>query len=443
MASSSFVIQQLIPTMAGQLARLRRAPGRNHAWVEQTLKALERADPARFGRARRRIGFARRLGEMAALDPKEQATVSLGLFFHELADGHGRGKGATADVWITYLLKNEDWLWPAFQLCEEIAAGWQASASKATIVANVTVAFDGQTAERHERPLQVIQQLMSEAESEQADEVVPLLWSEQGQELCDYHFRRRPGSFKLSAGYLQTCLETLNTSTPAFRGGEEAVAAFQLSGAERKTRRKGRTQEEREAPVLTPREQPARSNNSEAAGPNFDRRREELRARSTFGLQDFAAPDNNAERNGRRQHVEEPAEDEPIAVIIEPPVVERPTTKIGMPEQYEDKREPDEPARLVKREEVPVEPRIIEHTRVVDQPRQVASMPRGRGEALDMMQKLQDVRLQLGQIQRVAMDAEQLLTGLAPQLDELASWISELDAIVGRWRGGDRIERAA
>ncbi len=442
MASSSFVIQQLIPTLAGQLARLRRTPGRNHTWVEQTLKALERADPARFGRARRRIGFARRLGEMAALDPKEQATVSLGLFFHDLADGHGRGKGATVDVWVTYLLKNEDWLWPAFQLCEEIAAGWQASENKATIVANITVAFDGQTAERHERPLQVIQQLMSEAESEQADEVVPLLWSEQGQELCDYHFRRRPGSFKLSAGDLQTCLETLNTSMPAFRGGEEAVAAFQLSGAEGRTRRKGRTQEERETPVPTPREQPARSNSPEPAGPNFDRRREELRARSTFGLQGFAAPDK-AERNGRRQPVEEPAEDEPIAIIIEPPVVERPTVKIGMPEEYEEERQPREPAHLVKREEDPVEPRTSEHTRIADQPRQVVSGPRGRSEALDMMQKLQDVRLQLGQIQRVAMDAEQLLTGMAPQLDELASWISELDAIVGRWRGSDRIERAA
>ncbi|MGH7486666.1 MAG: hypothetical protein ACREMY_13865, partial [bacterium] len=111
MASSSFVIQQLIPTLAGQLARLRRTPGRTHAWVEQALKALERADPQRFERTRRRVGFGRRLGEMAALGPREQAAVVLGLFFHELVDGHGRGKGATAEAWLTYLLKSEDWLW--------------------------------------------------------------------------------------------------------------------------------------------------------------------------------------------------------------------------------------------------------------------------------------------------------------------------------------------
>ena len=59
------------------------------------------------------------------------------------------------------------------------------------------------------------------------------------------------------------------------------------------------------------------------------------------------------------------------------------------------------------------------------------------------MQKLQDVRLQLGQIQRVALDAEQLLTGLAPQLDELAAWITDLDAVVERWRARPDVERAA
>jgi hypothetical protein len=441
MASSSFVIQQLIPTLAGQLARLRRTPGRSQAWVEHALKALERSDPSRFERTRRRIGFGRRLGEMAALDKKEQAAVTLALFFHELTDGHGRGKGATAEAWVAYLLRNEDWLWPAYQVCEEIAPGWQASESKPTIVANVTVAFDGKTIERHERTLHVIQQLMAEAESEQADEIVPLLWSEQGQELCDYHFRRRPGSYKLAATDLQACLQTLHAGAPAIAAGDEAVAAFQLSGAAQgRTRRKERQLPEEET-AMPSREQPEYD---EKAAANFDRRREELRARSAFGLQDFSAP-GKAERNGRRQQPLEPSDEEPSAVIIEPPTIERPTTKIGMPADYEDGGNANEAARPVRREEDTVEPRTIEPSRVVEQSRQVASVPPGRGEALDMMQKLQDVRLQLGQIQRIAIDAEQLLTGLAPQLDELASWISELDAIVGRWRGtaGGRIERAA
>ncbi len=79
----------------------------------------------------------------------------------------------------------------------------------------------------------------------------------------------------------------------------------------------------------------------------------------------------------------------------------------------------------------------------MEQTRTISPVPPGRRDALDMMQKLQDVRLQLGQIQRIAVDAEQLLTGLAPQLDELATWIADLDTIVKRWQGREGIERAA
>ncbi len=79
----------------------------------------------------------------------------------------------------------------------------------------------------------------------------------------------------------------------------------------------------------------------------------------------------------------------------------------------------------------------------MEQIRTISPVPPGRRDALEMMQKLRDVRLQLGEIQRVALDAEQLLTGLAPQLDELAAWIADLDAVVERWRGGAEAERAA
>jgi hypothetical protein len=439
MTSSSYVIQQLIPTLAAQLTRLRRTPGRNNLWVDQGLKALERADAARFDRMRRRIGFAARLGDMAALDSVDAASLTLGLFFHELAFGHTHGKMATTDAWLAYLLRNEDWLCAAFQISEEIAAdGWRASDSKIAIVANVTVAYDGATIERHERPLQVIQELMSEAESETADEVIPLLWSEQGQELCDFHFRRPPGSYKLTAKYLQGCLETLNTRGITSRVGTGAVAAFRLSGSQQRAEDEDGNMEEQEENVQEPaaRPRPARQP-AETGGVTFDRRREMLRARAAFGLRD-SAPTAKVEANGARSEGPE-AQQEPTAVMIEsaPASTDGPMSKIGMPEPHEEVQQP--PAETVQRvepEEVRVEPRAPEQTRPV------TPLP-ARKDALDMMQKLQDVRLQLGEIQRAALDAEQLLTGLAPQLDELASWIEQIDSILGRRRGQDSIERAA
>jgi len=79
----------------------------------------------------------------------------------------------------------------------------------------------------------------------------------------------------------------------------------------------------------------------------------------------------------------------------------------------------------------------------MEQTRTTSPVRPGPADVLDMMQKLRDVRLQLGEIQRIALDAEQLLTGLAPQLGGLSAWIADLDAVVDRWRSRQDIERAA
>ena len=79
----------------------------------------------------------------------------------------------------------------------------------------------------------------------------------------------------------------------------------------------------------------------------------------------------------------------------------------------------------------------------MDQARMTSQVRPAPSDFLEMMQKLRDVRLQLGAIQRMALDAEELLTGLAPRLDGLSAWIGDLDAVVDRWRGPADIERAA
>jgi hypothetical protein len=51
------------------------------------------------------------------------------------------------------------------------------------------------------------------------------------------------------------------------------------------------------------------------------------------------------------------------------------------------------------------------------------------------MELLQELRIQLGQIQQIAAQAEQLLAGVAPQIDEFAARIADVESVMERWRG--------
>ena len=69
---------------------------------------------------------------------------------------------------------------------------------------------------------------------------------------------------------------------------------------------------------------------------------------------------------------------------------------------------------------------------------QLASIPasgHGRRDALDLIERMQELRIQLGQIQQIAAQAEQLLAGVAPQIDEFASRIADVEGVMERWRG--------
>jgi hypothetical protein len=62
----------------------------------------------------------------------------------------------------------------------------------------------------------------------------------------------------------------------------------------------------------------------------------------------------------------------------------------------------------------------------------------GRNDALDVREKLQELRIQLGQIQQIAAQAEELLAGIAPQIDEFAARIADVEAVMDRWSGRGR-----
>jgi hypothetical protein len=396
--------------------------------------------------------------------------MTLGLFFHELFDRQPARSRATGSAWIEYLMRNEDWLAPAFEMCEAVISDeWDDSDTMAIIVAKTTVIFDNLTLERHERPLQVLQEL-GEIESPIA-RIIPLIWSEEGQELCDHHFKRHPRGYKLEAADLQRCFATLRKHAPASITAATNVVPFRLSGT---TQRSAAQEPEEEVPVRmmtaaapAPRRRAAAGKESVPvpAGANFDRRRQALRARAPIDGEQTQPPAPQPRPERERVYERSPIE----RVLEERTKLEEPDTELNGAGTPVDRVAAHEEAPLPHRADTPVddtaapeefplpdryedEPDPIhagpaqQEDRPMEQTRTISPMPPGRRDALEMMQKLRDVRLQLGQIQRIALDAEQLLTGLAPQLDELAAWISDLDAVVDRWRGGtghDAVERAA
>ena len=74
---------------------------------------------------------------------------------------------------------------------------------------------------------------------------------------------------------------------------------------------------------------------------------------------------------------------------------------------------------------------------------QMSVPPEGHREAFDLVKRLETVGAELDQIQRMATEARALLSGVAPQVQELAAWVAELETVVGRWKAragsGERV----
>jgi hypothetical protein len=77
----------------------------------------------------------------------------------------------------------------------------------------------------------------------------------------------------------------------------------------------------------------------------------------------------------------------------------------------------------------------------------IRTIPPTRGqrttESLELAESFQQLRAQLNQIQRVATEGQRLLDTLAPQLEDLSSWIADLESVVNRWRTNGADEMVA
>jgi hypothetical protein len=432
--ATASVIQHLIPRLAGALGEVRRTPGRGEGWVDDVLASLEREAGPRYERLRRRLGFAGRLGELAKLDREQQGRLALGLFFHELIESTAGRDARPSRAWMEFLLRNEEWLDPAFQVCQAVAdGGWEELADPVVVVAKVTVVYDRETLELHARPLQVVDSLVAGARASPAAPLVGLLWSEDGQELCDHHFRRHPRGYKLEPATIRGYLALLQRPlVRARKVDENAPAAPQrLSGAlQGDSRRREREREEREE---------GRRGRSEALD-NFDRRREALRSRSsTDKAQDAASIQRK--RPAALPDIDEPAPKDEVETDEPAPKDEMETDEPAPKDEPQ-----DAPARASYPPEVtrrrPARLEVAREEEMESMIAMSAARP-DRRNTLDLMERLQELRLQLGQIQRIASEADELLNGIAPQLDEVTSWVADLEAFVGRWRGSSGDRRAA
>src|SRR3990170_6924737 len=152
--------------LAAALGQFKRSPGRDEAWVEAVLRAVERDQPDRYLRLRRRLGFAQRLGDLAQLRVEEQAILAIGLLSYELMGDRPPRNPSASGPWVDYLSRNSHWLGPSLRVCEAIGAfGWEEVESRPALIARFVVTFDKRTLEKLERPIQVLQALIASAQA--------------------------------------------------------------------------------------------------------------------------------------------------------------------------------------------------------------------------------------------------------------------------------------
>jgi hypothetical protein len=408
--SNAAVFQQLIPALSASLGQLRRSPGRTEGWVDPTLSALERDHPSLNKRLRRRLGFALRLSELAQLDMRERAVLTLGLFFHELADEQARGASARGSrPWTEYLVRNEHWLAPCYQLAQALdTEDWGTEADRAAVVAKVAVVFDVETLERHGRPLIVMQEMFVNAQSAAAEQIIPILWTEDGQELCDHHFRRQ--SYRVDVSEVKHALDELKRTAPRpiLDEAPDAPRRFSAQPLGRSQARPGAK------PAARKRREAAAAAPSNGANQDFDRRRQALRAGPGWGalLGDPNASDQNEEELPPPPIDVEP---EPLAAW-EPPSAEP---------------QSQEPTPILKHQTSAARD-VREEERPMTTP-SIASAKAG-AEGADITARVEELRSRLASIQRASAEAQQVLASFAPQVEELAAWVADLEAVVGRRR---------
>jgi hypothetical protein len=357
----------LVPALAASLRRLHRSPGRDESWVAHVLRALERERPADYEALRQRLGLARGLAALVRLQDEERATVAVGLFLHELIDREPSEKSRDdTRPWSAYLTRHEDWLVPCLALSQAIESpDWDSSDSKPALVVKVATILDLEATEGHSRPLQILQSLTSQAPNKVAQEVIDLLWSEEGQQLCQRHFSTHRSQYAMNADEIRRDVELLRRSPPA-KPADTTEDAEQPEGSNRRT-------EVRNGSGIH-----SQPGTGSAPANGFERRRQALR--SGPGWTDHTG---RGTTDASEQHAEEHS-------------AAREETAMTTPD--------------------------------------ITPQPSARRDSAQLGEKLGELRAKLDQIRMVAAEGQAILESLAPQIDEVSSWMTDLEGMIDRWK---------
>jgi hypothetical protein len=449
----------LIAGIAGALSELRRSPGKNESWIEGAAQTLERNDPELYTRALRRIGFARRLAQFADLSDIDQATLTIGLFFHELvASADPEAAPKVSRAWSEHLMMNDLWLDRAYAVAQAAQTeDWEELSSMVNVIAKLTVEFDG-ALDRKSRPLQVLQALREAADSPVLERATELLWSEEGQELCDFHLRNRGAAYKVGPKEIRQSLEMLrSTARPAVE--RPAVANLRLVTNNRQEREDGEAPRDEAAETYR---EATREATSMASLGNFEKRRQALRAgsRGDAPAADEREAPPEREREPAPVPAAEPGEDaaEVNGVAVDDLWLpgKGPDAKRQKEAEAESKAAPSverragerrAPRRLQMERTEPEEPRrklAMESQEATMVSTRTSSRYEANG-AQDIVGGMQDLREWFDRLRRTAAEGEALLEQIAPQihafaariaeLEEVAARIEEVEELVDRWKG--------
>ncbi len=396
-------MEDVVPSLALTLGRLRRSPGRDEGWVINVVAQLERSRPEEYGRLRQRLDFAARLGKLAGMNETRGAAVSLGLLFDTLAAlAPAEETARPPRPWMQYLLRNDDWLAPCLVVTRAIRQpGWAGCADYAeAVVAKVAKTFVGETYAHQPSLLSVLQSVPEEADSPSVKRVVEALRSEQGQQLCDRQMRFRGGQhWALSPKDLMESLRLLK------RTSDEAalIAPVRLS-SRRSPVEEANTElaESREVAVAA------------ATSENFERRKQALRAGTSPSNRLSAA---GSDETGERMTDPVNESDPPSPSLPEPEMAdaeEEPASSVR-------DAEPD-PHQLRQEEEMQIS----------------NEQPEWR-----LTEGIQALRSQLDQMERAAAQAREILATIAPKLEEFSAWADDLEAVVRRRSGRTESRDAA
>lgn len=398
-------MEELLPVLATALAGLRRAPGNNLAWVDDVLRKLQRQQPDEYQQLRRVHGLALRIAEMDALEAPDRATLTLAMFLATVA-GTPLADGTDRRPWLDYL--RQPWLEPALQAAASIADRGSEPHGLVPVIATTASRLDEAAIFRTTSTLAVLRGLRTQARTRETEGLAEVLWSEEGQALCDLHARMRGQPYRFEPADIKAAIDTLKAQPPA------ALAAE--TQAPRQTREDRGSTTEAAAPA------------GKADSPNFEKRKQvlavhgDLRHAFATGVVGGASPPPPVATLSIDQ-----GPPEALAPAADVPPAEEDQSTTPSPPQSEEppwdepREQADEPAPAANTSGKDIEMTNNRETTA------------GRSPRPDLTTTVNELRGRLLEIERASADAQQLLASLQPSIEELTAMLAQVETMLGRW----------